>query len=68
MQAQGGAPNPVQIQKFLGGLDDPVKRGDLIDRARSQGADDNTLQALLSIPDREYDSPVSVSKEVGDLD
>jgi hypothetical protein len=61
-------PNPVQIQKFLGGLDYPVKRADLIERARSEGADENTLGALLRIPDREYDSPVSVSKEVGDLD
>ena len=61
-------PNPVQMQKFLGGLDYPVKRADLIERARAGGADENTLGALLRIPDREYDSPVSVSKEVGDLD
>jgi hypothetical protein len=61
-------PNPVQIQKFLGGLDYPVKRADLIERARAEGADENTLGALLRIPDREYGSPVSVSREVGDLD
>lgn len=61
-------PNPVQMQKFLDGLDYPVKRADLIERARANGADENMLEALLRIPDREYDSPVSVSKEVGDLD
>lgn len=61
-------PNTVQMQKFLGGLDYPLKRADLIERARAEGADENMLGALLRIPDREYDSPVSVSKEVGDLD
>ncbi|MCP2775338.1 DUF2795 domain-containing protein, partial [Salmonella enterica subsp. enterica serovar Typhimurium] len=45
-------PNPVQMQKFLGGLDYPVKRADLIERARAGGADENTLGALLRIPDR----------------
>lgn len=69
-EAPGGRSiqNPVQIQKFLGGLDYPLRRAALIERARAEGADENTLGALLRIPDREYDSPVSVSKEVGDLD
>lgn len=61
-------PNPIQVQKFLGGLDYPVDKSQILDRARSEGADENVMQALESIPDREYDSPVSVSKEVGKLD
>lgn len=61
-------PNPIQVQKFLGGLDYPVDKSQILDKARSEGADENVMQALESIPDREYDSPVSVSKEVGKLD
>lgn len=61
-------PDPVQIRTFLGGLDYPLRRADLIARARAEGADENMLGALLRIPDRAYDSPVSVSKEVGDRD
>lgn len=65
---RSGVPNPVLVQKFLSGLDYPVKRRELIDKAKAAGADRNVLEALLCIPDREYDSPVSVSKEVGNLE
>ena len=62
------APNPVQVQKFLGGLDYPVGKQDLLERARSEGADENVMEALERIPEREYDSPTAVSREVGSLD
>lgn len=61
-------PNPVQVQKFLGGLDYPVDKSEIVEKARSEGADENVMQALESIPDREYESPVSVSREIGNLD
>ena len=65
---EGQVPNPVQIQKFLGGLDYPVGKEDILERARSEGADEAVMEALERIPDREYDSPVSISREVGKLD
>ena len=56
--------NPVQLQKFLGGLDYPATKRDLIQRAQQKGADENTLSALQAIPDRQYDGPNAVSREV----
>lgn len=61
-------PNPVQVQKFLGGLDYPVSKQDILDRARDNGADENVMDALERIPDREYDGPTAVSREVGQLE
>ena len=66
--SERAVPNPVQVQKFLGGLDYPVGKQDLLDRARGEGADENVMEALERIPDREYDSPTAVSREVGKLD
>jgi hypothetical protein len=57
-------PNPIQLQKHLSGVDYPAKRDDLVNAARSQGADDSMVNALKSIPDREYDGPNAVSKAV----
>jgi hypothetical protein len=57
-------PNPIQVQKFLSGLDYPVDKSTLLDRAREQGADDNVLDALQGIPDKEYDAPTAVSEAV----
>lgn len=63
-----GAPNPIQVQKFLGGLDYPVNKQDIIAKAKQEGADRNVLDALERIPEQEYASPIAISREVGKLD
>lgn len=58
-------PNPIQVQKFLGGLDYPASKDDIVSKAESAGADDNVMDALRGLPDREYDGPNGISKELG---
>ncbi|ARJ06360.1 hypothetical protein GCM10010988_15930 [Cnuibacter physcomitrellae] len=57
-------PNPIQIQKFLGGIDYPASKEDIVQRAKDSGADDAVLDALNAIPDKEYDAPTAVSEAV----
>lgn len=57
--------NPIQVQKFLKGLDYPADKKAVLDKARSEGADDNVLDTLGRIPDRRYDGPNAISKEIG---
>lgn len=56
--------NPIQLQKHLSGIDYPVGREQLVEAAKSNGADDDTLEALRGLPDRTYDGPNGVSKEI----
>jgi hypothetical protein len=56
-------PNPIQMQKFLGGVDYPASKDDLVQHAEGKGADDAVLDGLRKIPDREYDGPNAVSQE-----
>jgi hypothetical protein len=63
-QGQQDMPNPIQIQKFLKGIDYPVDRDELIDRAEENGADEAVLEALANMPEGEYDSPTAVSREL----
>jgi hypothetical protein len=58
------APNPIQIQKFLGGIDYPVGRDELLNKAQQAGADSNVLDSLRNLPDKEYDGPTEVSEAV----
>jgi hypothetical protein len=60
-------PNPIQVQKFLSGIDYPATRETLISRAKESGADSNVLDALQGIPDKEYDGPTAVSSAVSDV-
>lgn len=54
--------NPIQMQKFLSGVDYPCSRDELVEHARSQGADDAVLQGLEAMPDRTFDGPNAVSQ------
>jgi hypothetical protein len=59
--------NPVQLQKFLKGMDYPADKNTLLQRARENGADDNVMRTLEQLPRDEFNSPNDVSEAVGDL-
>lgn len=58
------APNPIQIQKYLAGIDYPASRDTIVETAEKEGADSAILDALRAIPDGTYDSPTAVSSAV----
>lgn len=57
-------PNPIEVQKHLGGMDYPVSKDTILSTAKSSGADQAILDALGNIPDREYDGPNAISHEL----
>jgi hypothetical protein len=59
------AVNPVQLQKYLSGIDYPANKRDLVERARRQGADENVVRTLENLPRDEFNSPNDVSEAVG---
>ncbi len=60
--------NPIQLEKFLKGLDYPISKADLVKYAEQHGTDDNARAALQQLPDRTYDGPTGVSKAIGQID
>lgn len=57
-------PNPIEVQKYLGGMDYPASRDELVRTAEEKGATDEVLEALRGMDDKEYDSPAAVSKGI----
>ncbi|GDY29017.1 DUF2795 domain-containing protein [Gandjariella thermophila] len=57
-------PTPIQVQKFLSGVDYPASKEDLVRHAEQHGADRQVLDALRSIPERRYNGPNAISKEI----
>ncbi|MBB5897185.1 hypothetical protein BJ998_008444 [Kutzneria kofuensis] len=55
-------PNPIQMQKFLGGMEYPASKDQIVEHAKSKGADEAVLDGLKAIPDREYNGPNAVSQ------
>lgn len=58
-------PSPFRVQKYLAGLRYPARKHQVLERARSRGADAQLLSVLMLLPERDYESPVSLSCEVG---
>jgi hypothetical protein len=56
---------PVQAQKFLGGLDYPVRKQQIIEKAKANGAERQIIAMLERLPDREYEGPAGISRELG---
>lgn len=60
--------NPIQLQKYLKGVDYPASKQDLIDRAQQEGADENILSTLEQLADEEFETPADVSKAVSAIE
>ncbi len=60
--------NPVQVQKFLGGLDYPASKQDLIKHAEQKGADENVRSTLEQLSDQNYETPADVSEAIGEVE
>jgi hypothetical protein len=60
--------NPIQLQKYLKGMDYPANKEDLLERAKEQGADRDVCSTLEQLPDEEYETPADVSKAVGAIE
>ena len=62
-----GKANPIEVQKFLEGVDYPVRKGDLVREAKRQGAHSSVRSTLERIRDEKFDSPADVSEAIGRL-
>jgi len=55
--------NPLKIQHYLGGVDYPVGRQELVDKAKENEAPHDVLGVLEHIADIEYVTPAEVTRE-----
>jgi hypothetical protein len=45
-------------------MDYPADKEAVVNQARKNGADEEIMESLQSLPDQEYDSPAAVNKAV----
>lgn len=57
--------NPIHLQKFLKGLEYPATRDSIVSHAEKHDADDEALDALRGIEEKEYETPAAISKAIG---
>jgi hypothetical protein len=60
-------PTPIQIQKFLGGIDYPADKATCVKTAKENGADEDVMSMLNQLGEQHYNSPNDVSEEIGKI-
>ena len=60
--------DPIQVQKFLKGVDYPATKETLLAKAHEQGADADVRTWLEQLPDQKFEAPVDVSQALGAQD
>jgi hypothetical protein len=58
--------SPVNIARHLGGIDFPASKQDLVKHAQGNGANDEVMDVLNRMPDREYGNMADVMKGFGE--
>lgn len=60
--------SPVEVERFLKGVDYPAKKADLIKYAMAeQEILPRVIETLKQLPDQTYDSPIAINKAVGEI-
>ncbi|HXS15446.1 MAG TPA: DUF2795 domain-containing protein [Candidatus Saccharimonadales bacterium] len=60
--------NPIQVQKFLKGVDYPCKKDDLVKKAQEEGADENVISTLKEMKMDSFNSPNDVAQAIGQIE
>ncbi|WP_073487652.1 DUF2795 domain-containing protein [Streptoalloteichus hindustanus] len=60
------AVNPIQVQKFLGGIDYPATKDEVVRTAESHGADEDVLNTLRNLSRDNFNSPNDISEAIGE--
>lgn len=63
-----GGHSPSNIAKYLKGIDFPAGKDDLVEHAREQDADEEVIEILSQMPERDYKTMADVMKGVGEVE
>ena len=54
--------NPIQVEKFLKGVDYPASKDDLVKQAEQNGADEEIRSTLQQLKEDKFGSPADVKQ------
>lgn len=66
-QSKSDSISAAEIQKFIGGIDFPCDKDELMEHAKEKGAPQSVLKLMEKFPDKEYHSVVDVSKDISQV-
>jgi hypothetical protein len=71
--SEGGRGNfqkasPIAIEKYIKGTDFPADKNQLLQQAKNNKAPEDIINTLNKMEEKEYRTPIDISKEVGKIE
>jgi hypothetical protein len=58
--------NPVEVERYLKGINYPAQKNELVKHARQQGAEQEVLETINHLPNNQtFQSPIEVNQAIG---
>ena len=64
---KSGHVSPAIVEKFLAGTRYPAEKRMLVTNAENKDAPDDVMTVINRLPDKTYNSPIDITKEMGKL-
>ncbi|KTD17129.1 DUF2795 domain-containing protein [Legionella jordanis] len=56
--------NPIEVQKYLKGINFPASKQNIIDCAKKNGAPSEVVDTIKNIKEEQFSSPTDISKHI----
>lgn len=63
-----GGQSPANISSYLGGIDFPADKKDIVDHVKGNGAKSDVIEVVEALPERQYETMADVMKGVGEAE
>ncbi|WP_110651301.1 DUF2795 domain-containing protein [Salinicola peritrichatus] len=63
-----GGHSPANVSNYLGGIDFPADKQDLVEHAKKNSAESDVMEVIEALPEGQYESMADVMKGVGEVE
>jgi hypothetical protein len=60
--------SPAIVERYLGGMHYPAGKLNLVNNAEQKGAPGDVMDLINKLPDKTYNSPIDITKEIGKIE
>jgi hypothetical protein len=65
---KSGRVSPAIVEKYLAGVHYPTEKKNLFDNAQNRDAPTEVLNLIKKLPEKTYNSPIDITKEIGKIE
>jgi hypothetical protein len=65
---KSGHVSPAIVERYLAGMHYPAEKQKLVSNAQQKNAPGDVMNLINNLPDKTYNSPIDITKEIGKIE